>query len=234
MILPPKSRYSISEAVSYITSSLGESVTTGQVLDWGAQELYKLHLSVGNAIVRQGEKISHITDCLVEIRPTTEQASQLAQGAKISISDCWRDNEKFEFVRGKLAEYGGGYKRDHVNVATRTLAITGQELHSFVGRITSATTAAIGAASSVEQVASEFPTGVKTWKEYAREIADTFFDHDTNANPSVRDSLAGYADRVMAEMQKRKIHSPRGAITNASTISREALQGLKWWAKKQK
>ena len=62
------------------------------------------------------------------------------------------------------------------------------------------------------------------WRESARAIADECFDHDTNANPKVRDSLKGYSERVMEEMQNRKIHGPRGLIDNPKTIQREALQ----------
>ncbi len=82
------------------------------------------------------------------------------------------------------------------------------------------------------------------WKEKARAIADECFDHDTNATPSVRDSLAtknsvghitgGYCFRVMELMQKRGIKGARGIIDNPATIMREALQGAKWWANKSK
>ncbi|PQV52928.1 hypothetical protein [Paraburkholderia sp. BL21I4N1] len=70
------------------------------------------------------------------------------------------------------------------------------------------------------------------WQTMARRIADECFDRDT-AN-DCRDSLKGYAARVMEEMQKRRIHGPRGRIDNANTIQREALQGDKWWAQKSK
>lgn len=72
------------------------------------------------------------------------------------------------------------------------------------------------------------------WKEHARHIADECFDHDTNAKPSVRDSLKGYSSRVMEELQKRDIKGPRGIITNPNTVMREALVGEKWWRNKKK
>lgn len=82
------------------------------------------------------------------------------------------------------------------------------------------------------------------WMAQARVIADECFDHDTNANPTVRDSLAtknsvghitgGYCFRVMEIMQKRGIKGPRGIITNPATVMRDALQGKKWWANKPK
>lgn len=83
----------------------------------------------------------------------------------------------------------------------------------------------------------------KDWTELARECADECFDHDTNATPPVRDSLAqkkgkdivgGYSFRAMELMQQRGVKGPRGTINNAATIMRDALQGDKWWAKKQK
>jgi hypothetical protein len=80
------------------------------------------------------------------------------------------------------------------------------------------------------------------WRVKARSIADECFDKDTDNN--CRDSLirkgkggkitGGYAYRVMELMQQRKIHGPRGLIDNPATISREALQGGKWWANKNK
>lgn len=82
------------------------------------------------------------------------------------------------------------------------------------------------------------------WKVQARAIADECFDHDTNAIPTVRDSLAtkntvghitgGYCFRVMVLMQERGIKGARGFITNPATIMRDALQGDLWWANKQK
>lgn len=81
-----------------------------------------------------------------------------------------------------------------------------------------------------------------SWQEQARQIADELFSHDTNLNcrdglirKNSRDEIiGGYAYRVMEEMQKRNIHGPRGRFDNAGTISREALQGDKWWARKPK
>ncbi len=82
------------------------------------------------------------------------------------------------------------------------------------------------------------------WREKARAIADECFDHDTNAKPTVRDSLAtknsgghitgGYCFRVMGLMQERGIKGARGIITNPATIMRDALQGKQWWANKSK
>ena len=80
------------------------------------------------------------------------------------------------------------------------------------------------------------------WRERARQIADELFDYDTAHN--TRDGLVrkngrgeyagGYAYRVMEAMQQRNIHGPRGRIDNAGTVAREALQGDKWWGKKNK
>lgn len=82
------------------------------------------------------------------------------------------------------------------------------------------------------------------WRVHARFIADECFDHDTNANPPVRDSLSsknsrgeitgGYAFRAMVIMQERGIKGPRGIINNPATIMRDALQGKHWWANKKK
>ncbi|SAK43481.1 hypothetical protein AWB81_00243 [Caballeronia arationis] len=93
-----------------------------------------------------------------------------------------------------------------------------------------------GEALNSEAIASaadpSWPEDDSDWRVQARRIADEFFDRDT-AN-DVRDSLKGYSHRVMQEMQKRRIHGPRGRISSAGTVQREALQGTHWWAKKEK
>ncbi|HUX64785.1 hypothetical protein [Sulfuricella sp.] len=70
------------------------------------------------------------------------------------------------------------------------------------------------------------------WTAQARVIAGECFNRDT-AN-ICRDSLDGYSNRVMEEMQKHGIVGPRGIIDNANTVKREALQAGKWWANKSK
>ncbi|GHU35441.1 hypothetical protein AGMMS50256_30660 [Betaproteobacteria bacterium] len=83
-----------------------------------------------------------------------------------------------------------------------------------------------------ERTATIQKTEATSWKVKAREIADELFDCDTQNG--CRDSLKNYSGRVMEEMQKRNIHGPNGLIDNQNTIKREALQGVQWWAKKQK
>ncbi|CAJ4043437.1 Uncharacterised protein [Burkholderia pseudomallei] len=87
-------------------------------------------------------------------------------------------------------------------------------------------------ATATGQSAQDPNEGSDSWQVIARQIADECFDRDT-AN-SCRDSLRGYAKRVMEKMQKLQIHGPRGRIDNPNTIQREALQGSKWWATKKK
>lgn len=86
------------------------------------------------------------------------------------------------------------------------------------------------AAPSASKRAATGATG--NWQDDARAIADECFDADTKGN--CRDSMAGYARRVMDIMQQRNIHGPRGLIDNSKTIEREALQGSKWWQHKKK
>lgn len=73
---------------------------------------------------------------------------------------------------------------------------------------------------------------VHDWQSQARVIADECFDIDTRNN--CRDSLMGYSNRVVNEMQKRGIEGPQGIINNANTVKREALQAKNWWRNKQK
>lgn len=87
-------------------------------------------------------------------------------------------------------------------------------------------TPATGAEQKAEQGAQE-----KTWQEWARHIADEFFDRDTGN--SVRDSLASYSDRTATEMRSREIKGPQGWLSGAY-IKRNALQGARWWQGKKK
>lgn len=117
------------------------------------------------------------------------------------------------------------------------------EIDYYARNAPEATSKSGDAAAKGEAGAGTSPSG-DDWKTKARAIADECFDHDTNATPTVRDSLAtknasnhitgGYCFRVMAIMQERGIKGPRGLITNPATIMRDALQGDLWWAKKQK
>lgn len=84
-------------------------------------------------------------------------------------------------------------------------------------------------------VVGDVPTSASTvhdWQSQARVIADELFDIDTQQG--CRRTLENYSSRVMEEMQKRGISGPRGIIDNANTVMRDALQGKKWWATKQK
>ncbi|MDP1633156.1 MAG: hypothetical protein Q8L69_00570 [Gallionellaceae bacterium] len=137
-----------------------------------------------------------------------------------------------------------------VGYALKTALVTVDDLQRFVSDRglsviveTPETQAADAPAEKVEAGADTSPSG-GDWKVQARVIADECFDHDTNATPTVRDSLAtkntvghitgGYCFRVMVLMQERGIKGPRGIITNPATIMRDALQGKKWWANKTK
>ena len=86
--------------------------------------------------------------------------------------------------------------------------------------------------SAQPQPSRETATAGTDWKAKAREIADELYDRDTTLN--CRNSLNGYASKVMDEMQRRGIKGPRGIIDNVNTVQREALQGALWWAKKAK
>lgn len=100
-----------------------------------------------------------------------------------------------------------------------------------ISRVTGRMSASSGTSKPPPMVSSETAEPI-TWQKSARAIADECFDRDSASN--CRDSMAGYARRVMDEMQKRGIHGPRGIIDNSNTIAREALQAEKWWKHKKK
>ena len=122
MSLPAKSRYTIFEAAKYIAAAYGQPVNAGQVLDWGAQGSYRLHLSVTRCTVRRDGKTETLKDALVEVRPNTEQAAMLARGERISATHCWRDGDEWEFVRQRTGDYTG-WTGDTVYFGTAALAL---------------------------------------------------------------------------------------------------------------
>jgi hypothetical protein len=229
MLLPPKSRYSIHEAAAYISSALSESVTSGQVLDWGAQELYKLYLSIGHATVRQEEKVSHINDCLVEIRPSTEQGAQLSRGAKITIADCWRDGERFEFVRSRRGEYGGGHTRNTLYVAVTALAVAGPELLSFLASLRATIVEAPSPAeqASATNVISGAPTQARAWQEHAQAASLKYIARYEAQN--LYPTQGDVANAVEVELRTAGVVGDSGRPVSAEYIARNALRG-EWWA----
>jgi hypothetical protein len=120
--------------------------------------------------------------------------------------------------------------------------VTIDDLTQFLARFDIGVRFAEKAPAPTEKPAAEMNPGRTDWKAKARQIADECFEKDTKAG--IRDSLVrkgkgghitgGYAFRVMELMQKRGIHGPHGLINNPATIARDALQGDKWWANKDK
>jgi hypothetical protein len=144
-----------------------------------------------------------------------------------------------------IAKYGEAYADAYFAEEAKQRAIDEAEqrrksMQEAVEWIAQQQAPATGAQPATEQANSEGDTA--TWQEHARKIADELFDHDTTQK--TRDCLlrkdkkgryvGGYAFRVMEIMQERRIHGPRGLIDNAGYVSREALQGAKWWGNKQK
>ncbi|MBC8740608.1 hypothetical protein F6X40_28670 [Paraburkholderia sp. UCT31] len=78
----------------------------------------------------------------------------------------------------------------------------------------------------------EPPAKHSDWRDAARAIADELYARDKDNG--VRGTLDGYSKRVLEVMQQRGIPGPKGRYDNPGTVKREALQGDKWWAKKQK
>lgn len=130
MPLPKKSRYTIFEAAKYIAAAAGETVNSGQVLDWAVQGSYRLHLAVDTCTVMREGKKETLRDCLVEIRLSAEQAAKLARGERVSAAHCWRDGNEWEFVRQRNGDYHG-WRGQSVYFGFAALAVVGSELAAF-------------------------------------------------------------------------------------------------------
>lgn len=231
MKLPAKSRYSAQEAAEYISNAAQQAVRVDEVLDWGAQGLFKLYIPMASAHIRCGESVSVIRGQLVEIRPSPHEAAVIAKGARIGISKCWRDGLEVEFVRSRLPEHGGGFTVETLRIGLASVIIAGAELDSFIASIAAPTSADTqNAASRIDT--EESPPDLGSWQDAARAIANECYENDTKNK--CRDGVGGYARRVMQEMKTREIKGPRGFISNPLTIQREALGGEKWWAGKKK
>lgn len=224
MKLPMKSRYTVPEAAFHIAISTGESIRSDHILDWGAQGLFKLYLSMTHVQVRQGTEVLSLHQVQVEIRPTVDEAAQLARGGRIKISTCWHNGQEGKFVRRKNAEYGGGYVLDSLYFDAKSIVLRGDELSTFISSIRDSAQAVTQAAQ--KSAASLFvEQQEKTWREKVREIADKLDARDAEAG--AESSKGDMADRVAKIAEQDGIRGPHGKLT-AGNILREALQGRKW------
>ena len=85
MPLPTKSRYTIAEAAKFIASATGELVTQSQLLDWGSQGLYRLHLAIECCNIRAigTNEIIQVRDSTTELRLSSGQAATLGKGERV-------------------------------------------------------------------------------------------------------------------------------------------------------
>ncbi len=137
MPLPIKSRYTIAEAAKFIKCATGEAVTQSQILDWGTQGLYKLHLAIEHCSIRPiGEtEIIKVRDSIIELRLTGGQAAILGRGERVGISECWHNGAACKFMRQRTGDYSG-WTPDTVYFGAAALVFLGAELATFTASIT--------------------------------------------------------------------------------------------------
>ena len=135
MPLPNKSRYTIAEAAKFIKSATGEAVTQAQILDWGTQGLYKLHIAIEHCNIRPiGEtEIIQVRESITELRLNGGQAAILGRGERVGISACWHNGIACNFVRSST--YDSSWKPDTVYFGAAALVVIGAELAAFTASI---------------------------------------------------------------------------------------------------
>ena len=135
MPLPIKSRYTIAEAAKFIKSATGEAVTQAQILDWGTQGLYKLHIAIEHCNIRPiGEtEIIQVRESITELRLNGGQAAILGRGERVGISACWHNGIACNFVRSST--YDSSWKPDTVYFGAAALVVIGAELAAFTASI---------------------------------------------------------------------------------------------------
>ncbi len=135
MPLPPKSRYTIEEAAQLIQKCSGETVTKAQILDWGTQGFYRLHLSIGSCNIQPiGDvNIIKIRDTMAELRLSSGQAILLGRGERIGISTCWHEGIACEFVR--RSSLNPSWRIDTIYFSLESLFVQGAELTAFTASL---------------------------------------------------------------------------------------------------
>ena len=135
MPLPNKSRYTIAEAAKFIKSATGEAVTEAQILDWGTQGLYRLHLAIEHCNIRpigETENIQ-VRDSITELRLSSGQAAILGRGERVGVSACWHNGVACNFVR--RSTYDSSWRPDSVSFGAAGLVLLGAELAAFTASI---------------------------------------------------------------------------------------------------
>jgi hypothetical protein len=222
MKLPTKSRYSVQEAVTHISTAVEHDVRIDQILDWGTQGLFKLYLPMTAAQIRHAGSVDTIHNQTVEVRLSPDEAASLAKGHRIGISKCWRDENEVEFVRKQPREYGGGYVSDTLYFGYPSIALVGAELDAFILSMRADSPAGTSQASST----SSTPFTPKAWQDAVREIANELEAIDSHAGAwSSREDMS---ERVAELAAKRGVRGPGEKILTAGNILREALTGTKW------
>lgn len=228
MRLPTKSRYTVREAAFHIAIATGETVRSDHILDWGAQELFKLYIPMTSAQVRRGDEVYSLRGVQVEIRLTVDEAARLSKGDRIRVAVCWHDGQESQFVRRKPAEYGGGYALDALAFDAKSVVLRGEELDTF---ISSFQDKAAETTQIAQKTVASMPVKqqVKDWHQKVRELADELDARDLAAG--AESSKEDMSKRIAFLAEQRGISGAHGKLT-AGNILREALQGGKWVRKR--
>ena len=135
MPLPPKSRYTIEEASQFIQESTGEAVTKAQILDWGTQGFYRLHLSIGSCNIQPigDSKIIKIQDSTTELRLSGGQAILLGRGERVGLSTCLHEGIACYFVR--RSSLNSRWRMDTIYFGLASLVVQGTELTAFAANL---------------------------------------------------------------------------------------------------
>lgn len=226
----------LDEAAKYACKHAGtDEITTADFLRAAARGEITLR-----AIVHREAKLQkHDGGIYCNQGETTENTVPKGAIATLPLSACgqlasvgcasWRTLDGFEQIDGELMRFTVATLIDNEPNFETVLAdcrVTGDAVHALADVYIDTPAAPSG---TPEKAAPPVPSN--DWRASARAIADECFDHDTRNK--CRDSLRGYAERVMCILQERNIHGPRGLIDNPRTIQRDALQGARWWAGKR-
>lgn len=164
MPLPIKSLYNIWGAMRFIRRATGETAMPDQILDWGTQGRYRLHLLIERGYIRAigTKRIIRVQDSIFELHLSSEQAAILGRHDEVEISECWHNGIAFNFVRPHIGNPLSWYTY-RASINGFGIRLLGTELAAFTASIAEPqqTALATDTATPVSVAADSASGGVK-------------------------------------------------------------------------
>ena len=160
MPLPIKSLHTIWDAMRFIRRATGETAMPDQILDWGTQGRYKLHLLIERGYIRAigTKRIIRVRDSIFELHLSSEQAAILGRHDEVEISECWHNGIAFNFVRSHIGDPFSWYTY-RASINGFGIRLLGTELAAFTASIAEPQQTALAMPASVAAASTSDDVG---------------------------------------------------------------------------